>query len=296
LEDLFREIDCVGALHVRELATGAEVALNADKPVAMASTFKAIVALEFFSQVRSGEIDPTKSVEFAPPSVTPGPTGISLFRDAVRLSLRDQATLMMTISDNTAADSVVRVVGLDKVNARAERCGCVATAIFGDIQGTLDSVGKKLGFDSYSQLLDAQSGRLGEAARLQSTDRDRIATLSEPDLTKVTHTTARDMTTFLSAVWRDEGADPAACADLRRLMEMQLTRRLESAVPDGGKLAAKSGSLFGRIRNEIGVISYPDGKAYAAAIFTRASRPFVGAARINAQMGVIVDRAVHMLR
>ena len=67
-------------------------------------------------------------------------------------------------------------------------------------------------------------------------------------------------------------------------------------MPQGGWLAAKSGGLFGVMRNEIALIGYPDGKTYAVAIFTRAAKPFEGAAGINAQMGAIVDRAIRALR
>jgi beta-lactamase class A len=79
-------------------------------------------------------------------------------------------------------------------------------------------------------------------------------------------------------------------------MARQVTRRLGPAVLDGGGLAAKSGGLFGRIRNEIGVVTDPDGKAYAVAVFTRAHHPFVRAAFINAEIGRAASAAVAALR
>jgi beta-lactamase class A len=42
--------------------------------------------------------------------------------------------------------------------------------------------------------------------------------------------------------------------------------------PRGVRVAAKSGSLFGVIRNEIGVLEFPDGRRYAAVVVTRAGR------------------------
>ena len=78
-------------------------------------------------------------------------------------------------------------------------------------------------------------------------------------------------------------------------MGQQVTRRLEAAVPDGGALAAKSGALFGRVRNEVGVITWPDGSRYAVAIFTRAHAPFAGAAGINAQMARAVKLGIEAL-
>lgn len=73
-------------------------------------------------------------------------------------------------------------------------------------------------------------------------------------------------------------------------------RRLAPAVPDGGTLAAKSGGLFGRVRNEIGVISYPAGPAYAFAILTHASEAFRRGPLIDTAMAAAVDTAIRALR
>ncbi len=47
--------------------------------------------------------------------------------------------------------------------------------------------------------------------------------------------------------------------------------------------------------NEVGVISYPNGRRYAAAVFTR-SRPGSDDAAINAAIGAAAARAVAALR
>ncbi|MDX6351464.1 MAG: beta-lactamase class [Streptomyces sp.] len=60
-------------------------------------------------------------------------------------------------------------------------------------------------------------------------------------------------------------------------------------------MAAKSGGLAGVVRNEVGVIAYPDGRRYAAAVFTR-SRPGSDEAPINAAIGAAAARAVSALR
>ncbi len=295
-EKMFRDVGCAGSLHVRDLGSNADVAVSADEPVVMASTFKAIVALEFFAQAHSGRLDPAAQIEITPATATPGPTGISLYRDPVRLSLCDLAVQMMTVSDNAATDVVTGAVGLQAINAMAAHCGCQSTHIVSDLSTMLGGVASALGFRSYAQLVEAQSGALGEAARMRATDSKIMERLPALDPSRATRSTARDMTTFLAAVWNNTGADSASCADLRRLMENQVTRRLEYAVPDGGRLAAKSGGLFGRVRNEIAVITYPDGTRYAAAIFTRADEAFSGTAGINRQISVIVDEAIRSLR
>jgi beta-lactamase class A len=293
---LFEMVDCTGSVHAVALDSGHEIGYHADTPVVMASIFKAIVALEFYAQSRAGLLDPAGSVDVGPASATPGPTGLSNFQDGARLSLRDLATQMMTVSDNAATDVVLHAVGIDAINVRAAACGCRDTHVGSDLQTMLDGVGREMDFADYKELLSAQMGALGDDARLRAHDAARLAALSAFDPARTTRTTARDMTGFLAAVWRDVAADPDACADLRAVMAQQVTRRLEAAVPDGGTLAAKSGGLFGRIRNEIAVIGYPDGASYAVAVFTIAAVPFRATAAINAQIARIAAAAIDALR
>jgi beta-lactamase class A len=71
--------------------------------------------------------------------------------------------------------------------------------------------------------------------------------------------------------------------------------RLASGFRRPVEVAAKSGSLIGIVRNEIGVISYPDGRRYAAAVF---DRPPLGSddAAINAAIGTAASHAVGSLQ
>lgn len=296
IQTIFTDAGCEGTLHAVALASGAEVAVRADEPVVMASVFKALVALEFYSQVAEGRLDPGSQVRVDPKNATPGPTGLSLFRSPATVALGDLAYLMMALSDNAATDILASTVGLEQVNGRAAACGCSETVIRSDLRSLLDEVAGELGSSSYRELLEAQSGRAGPDALARSTDQGRLEALAALDPARASRTTARDMTRFLAAVWRDAGAPPAACAALREVMGQQVTRRFEVAVPDGGRLAAKSGGLFGRIRNEIGVVTDRDGQPYAVAVFTRAHRPFAGTAEINAAIGRTARLAVEFLR
>jgi beta-lactamase class A len=289
-------LNCRPALCVCDLTNGAEIALNADQPVVVASTFKAFVALEFYEQARTGVLDPSERVTIEPAAATPGPTGLSLAQDPATLTLRDLAMLMMSVSDNAATDVLIDRVGITAVQERARTCGCANTHITSDVRTMLADVARELGFSSYRELLDAQAGRHGEDARLRSTDVARVDALSVLDPAQATRTTARDMATFLAAVWGNTAAHPDACADLRSVMAHQVTRRFGPAMPLSGVLAAKSGGLFGRVGNEIAVITYPDGAHYAAAVFTHAHRAFETRAAIDAAMASVVTGAIALLR
>jgi beta-lactamase class A len=295
LAEIFDRAGCTGALHIRALSDDSEVALSADEIWLAASVIKVPIGLEFFSQVEEGQLDPRTSVTLVPGTRTPGPTGISLSVDPVTMSLRDLCTAMLTVSDNAATDTVLDAVGRDAVNSRLHALGCTSTVLVESIGELLACVSNELGFENYTELLRAQAGELGAAAQAASTDQERIGASRVLDPTRANRTTARDMTLLLSAVWAGVAGPPTACADLRGVMAQQVTRRLGPVVREGGTLAAKSGGLFGRVRNEIAVIGDPDRESYAVAVLTRLHRPFKEVSAIDDAMRTAVRTGMDLL-
>jgi beta-lactamase class A len=105
------------------------------------------------------------------------------------------------------------------------------------------------------------------------------------------------MATLLQQIWRDEAGPADGCAQIRQLMARQVARnRLAAAFGDGISVAAKSGSLLAVVRNEIGVVEYPDGARYAVAVFTRAYESFRGEHQINSVIGATAASAIAHLR
>lgn len=287
----FARAGCRGWLHVREVEGTGEVELDSDEPVVAASVFKVLVALEFFRQVDAGRLNPVERVDLRAGGSTPGPTGFSTFADDVSVSLRDLARMMLVVSDNAATDILLDRVGLPAVEATAAALGLTSTVITGTLQELLDSIGGDLGFAGWHELQEADDPEV--VAGLQR----RLAAVNAFVPERTTRTTARDMTTLLGQIWRDEAGPAQACAQVRRLMAAQVTRhRLAAGFPAEVRVSAKSGSLLGVVRNEIGVLEYPDGARYAAAVFTRADEPYRNDSGINAAIGTAAARGVRLLR
>ena len=139
-------------LHVRDIDGAGEIGEDADDLVVAASTFKVAVALAFFDLVASGAIDPTERVSLPPGARTDGPTGISILKDEVSLTLRDAAALMLTVSDNAATDAVLARVGVDLVHERLRGLGFVDTYLVGGCQQLMDAVANDLGFPEWGAL------------------------------------------------------------------------------------------------------------------------------------------------
>jgi beta-lactamase class A len=293
IREIFEQAGCEGSLCVQLLEGDAEFGLHADEPVVPASVVKVQVALEAEISFVEGRLDPCERVTLSATDRTPGPTGISLFNDDVVLSWRDMVVLMLTISDNHATDALLRRVGVDALNATATRLGLTGTAIDSDLQTMLDSIGQDLGRANWQDLLAWAPG--ASAIEMAQAD-ERLLASRALDPSQGTRTTPRDMVRLLRLIWTDQAGPAATCERVRASMARQLTRhRIASGFRLPVRVAAKSGSLVGVIRNEIGVISYPDGRRYAAAVFTR-SRPGSDDAAISRAIGAVTAQAVTALR
>ncbi|WP_344312737.1 serine hydrolase [Fodinicola feengrottensis] len=265
-----------------------EVAVGADDLVVSASVAKTPVALEVFRQISGGKLDPTERVRLSPTSNTAGPTGFSNFADDVEVSVRDLARMMMVISDNAATDVLIDKVGLDSIHATLTSLGLTRTIIPTTLRDMLDSVGTDAGFADWKELVNASADP--HVDELVSRSRAmRPATAMR--------TTASEAATLVSLIWRDEAGPPQACAQVRQLMATQLTRhRLAMGFPRPVRVSAKSGGLLGVVRNEAGVIQFPDGSRYAAAVFTRALTHPANDSHINTAIGLAAANAVATLR
>ncbi len=294
IEALFERAGCDGQLCVQPLNGISEVAVRADQQVVAASVIKVTVALAAETQFAEGLLDPAERICLPAASRTPGPVGFSLYRDDVEVSLGDLVVAMLTISDNPATDVLLRRVGIDAVNASSARLGLAGTVVATDLETMINSIGRDAGFASWAELT-AWSSRSHPQPEIDEVDR-RVHAAAALTPSLATRTTPRDMAALLRLIWSGQAGPPPACERVRQLMSQQLTRhRLAAAFPRPARVAAKSGSLLGIVRNEIGVISYPDGRAYAAAVFTQARQPPSAEAAVNAVIGTAAAAAVAAL-
>ncbi len=273
LRSVFASYDTEGFLHAIDLGGGEEIALNADEPVVAASVFKIPVLLELMRQASAGSISLSERVTVTSEDRAFGPTGLSVFQDDAEMSLRDLVVMMMTISDNTATDLVMDRVGLDRINATLRELGLESTVLVGDCMDLLGTLPEDLGLtieETVAQLPTLPSERLLQWRGLH------------PERT--TRTTSRDATTLLRLIAHHQAAPADACIEIRRVMSLQFApHRLRSGFPSPLLVWGKTGTLPG-VYNEVGVVEYPDGSAYAVAVFTRSSE--------SNEMNPKADRAI----
>jgi beta-lactamase class A len=278
--------------HVRDLDGGDEVGRGSDTPVVLASVFKVPIALEIACQFESARLVPTERIRVPLKGRTAGGTGLSTLQDEVELSLRDLAQLMISVSDNAATDIMLARVGRDAVNERLRGLGLTSTVIEGDCAFLLGRL------DAQLDLTEPERERLarGDEGVFADIDPGRFERCEDLHAESTNRSTPREMARLLELIWTDEAGPPAACAFVRRIMEQQVwPHRLRAGFPGSVRTSGKTGTLpF--IRNEAGVVEHPDGRRYAAAVFTVAATPDLQNPDADRVIGTIARIAVDALR
>ena len=279
-------------VHARDLESGREAGLDPDAPVVLASVFKIPVALEAARQFEAGVLDPAERVRVPAEGRTAGGTGLSVMSDDVELSLRDLVRLMITVSDNAATDIVTERVGRDAVNATMRALGLHNTLLEADCRGLLGRLVEQL------EPTDAERERLaaGDEEVLSEIPAARWTGCDDLRAERTNRSTAREMTRLLELIWKDEAGPPGACAFVRTVMAQQVwPHRLRAGFPGHVRTSGKTGTLpF--IRNEAGMVEYPDGGRYAVAVFTVAGDPTLHDPDRDRLIGTIARIAVDRLR
>lgn len=283
--DLFDAAEVDTRLHAVDIATGGEVAARADDQVVIASMFKILLVLEFSRQIAAGQVDPTERV-MVDRGDRLGGWGTAGCADDVELSLRDLAFFTMSVSDNTAADLLIRRIGLDTVQLLAAELGLKRTRILGGPRQLLETM-----------FADVGARDAAEFAQIFPTlSRERVRALRVLDPAHTTSSTPREMTRLLELVWRDEAGPPQACATVRDLMAQQIMwTRIASGFDTRVRVSAKTGTLPS-LHMECGVVEYPDGGRYAVAVFAQTRRLETRRIDVDLAIGRAARTAVDALR
>lgn len=275
-----------GWVHARPIGDDHdEVGIDPDHIVPAASVYKLALAVTWCGQVDDGLRDPGARVRIAPDDHTAGATGISTFADAVELSERDLVRLMMTLSDNTAGDVILREVGADAVAARCASLGLLGTTVRGGTADALSTLQRDL----------ARSDPGAALAALASAD--VTARIGAYDAALASATSPRDMTSLLDLIWTDRAASPASCRFLREVMGQQIwPHRLAAAFPyDDVVTSGKTGTL-GALRHEVGTVEFPGEVPVAVAVLTRSARSELSLPGADAAIAEVARLAVSALR
>lgn len=224
-----------------------------------ASTMKVPLLVTLMSRVVNGDIDLDARIEVKQEHMRPGGGVLRTFQPGFVLTVRDLATIMIIVSDNTATDLIFGLVGMGSVNAMMRSLGLNQINVVLDARDILyDVVG----------LERKEVDRLGSARAIEEFFRRRRLSIYNPDTIACVSDTRNDvaypidMARLMTMIHSESILTPTACREIERIMKLQQHRQMAPRLlPKETETATKSGGVE-TVRADVGLI-YLDGLTYA---------------------------------
>ena len=130
LESMIADFHGHVSLYAHDLATGKTVAIDADQPVPTASVIKLGILYEALEQIRAGRVHFDDRLAIRREDQVSG-SGVLLFLDTpTTITFKDALTLMISLSDNTAANLSMDHVGIKNTDDRLVSLGMKNTWLY----------------------------------------------------------------------------------------------------------------------------------------------------------------------
>lgn len=129
------------------LPGGETVAHREDESFIVASTIKIAIMVRLYQMVDAGEIKLTDMYALREEDICPGSGVMQGLHIGTELTLGDICYLMMSISDNTATNVLIDVVGMEQVNASIRDLGLNSMILARKMRGgpAIEGEGENLG-------------------------------------------------------------------------------------------------------------------------------------------------------
>lgn len=124
-----RDIQGDVGFYYKNLVTGNTVAYQEDKILYAASVIKLPLMIEAFRQFEAGELDPSRPVTVQKAHKVPSCGILTYLHDGVTVTVLDLVTLSIIVSDNTATNLLIDLLGIDSVNRALEAFGISHTRL-----------------------------------------------------------------------------------------------------------------------------------------------------------------------
>lgn len=270
LELLVESFPGRAGVSVRHVDTGVGAAVDPDTPYPMASTYKVPILVEMMARIEAGDLSLDTPIELQPSDQHIG-SGLlqDLYAPGMTLSLRNLATMMIILSDNSATDMIIDRLGAENITARMRSLGYDNIKVD---RTTLELIVDWLGVP-YEGLEEATNPEI--QAALAAFDFASSAAMSAAEAfydDGKDVAAARQMTDLLVRIARGEIISPAASTTIEEILEKTQTgaNRLRGLLPAGITLAHKTGTI-GRVVNDVGIVTLPDDRGqFVISVYTLA--------------------------
>ena len=125
-----QQLDGVLGVAVKDLTSGEEFLVHGDEVMPQASSIKITVLANLYLQAQQGKLKLTDEYIVNKQDLVPGSDiMLGLTPGVTRLTLRDLATTMVAVSDNSATNVLIERLGFENVNAMLEKLGLHSTRL-----------------------------------------------------------------------------------------------------------------------------------------------------------------------
>jgi len=240
-----------------DLESGETIAINGDVPFPTASAFKLFVLAELFRAAEAGECSLNERMVLRSELKSSGSGIMGLLDSGLAPTLKDLATLMIIISDNTATDMLMARLGKESIRRNVlDALGFVHTRCELNCSELVDRCyqmnGKSKGEILSSRSFFGPTTRDNEYFRCTAAENNQSSPL--------------EMLRMLKLIYRGEWVSRAACDGMLAIMKAsQTNRRIPRLLPPGTVVAHKTGTLD-RLAVDAGIVCTPKGD-YAISLF-----------------------------
>jgi beta-lactamase class A len=245
----------VGVAAWRLDGSGPRVLINADKTFPMASTFKVAVAGRVLERVDKGEVKLDRMLMIDPNRMVDSEVIADRFiHPGVSLSVYNLLELMLTQSDNTAADYMTEAGGGPAAVTDWVRRQHVANL---RVDGDTDAIIRRFYGMGPGPFPEALAAKVKSDPNIEAESlKPNAAFDADPRDT----TTPVAMSELLSRIFNGKALSPASTKIMIGIMERCRTGvdRLRGLMPPGTEVADKTGTIGGSV-NDVGVITLTDG-------------------------------------
>ena len=232
-----------------DLATGETVAINRDKEMPAASTFKVFLLAEFLRQCEAGKYNLMDRHILTEEFISSGSGILCDLIPGMNLTLLDYARLMMMLSDNSATDYIYGLTGRDNIQENVIEA-------YGLTNTKCDFPCKKL----LSTYFDSTHKKAEGNGTWRNTD-DYLCLTPEND-----STSPADMAKVLKLAYENQMISPWVSEQMIAIMKLCHTNsRIPKDLPRGVKVAHKTGTLD-KLANDCGIV-YTEKGDYILCLF-----------------------------
>lgn len=117
------------SFYYKNLTTGEELTYQEQEPMMAASVIKLFIMAEAYRQIEAGQLSKDQLVTIHKADCVPSCGALTYMHEGLQVTVEDLYTLMIILSDNSATNFLIDIVGQERVNEMIRDLGYTTTQL-----------------------------------------------------------------------------------------------------------------------------------------------------------------------